>query len=95
MSDKTPITQLKRQILNRSGVQPAKRTKRMLTVDEQPDIFHKTSTMKLIEYKYHIKIENEIFLGSLMDVVRRFNYDIDKSTVSKWRKYIKERRKDG
>jgi len=67
----------------------------MLTVDEQPDIFHKTSTMKLIEYKYHIKIENEIFLGSLMDVVRRFNYDIDKSTVSKWRKYIKERRKDG
>jgi len=92
MSDKTHITQLKRQILNRSGVQPAKRTKRMLTVDEQPDTFHKTPTMKLIEYKYHIKIEDEIFIGSLMDTVRRFNYDIDKSTVSKWRKYIKERR---
>jgi len=91
MSDKTPITQLKRQILDRKGVQPAKRTKRMLTVDEQPDAFRKTSTMKLIEYKYHIKIENEIFLGSLMDVVRRFNYNIDKSTVSKWRKYIKEK----
>lgn len=93
MSDKTPITQLKRQILDRKGVQPEKRTKRMLTVDEQPDTFHKTPTMKLIEYKYHIKIENEIFIGSLMDVVIRFNHDIDRSTVSKWRKYIKERRR--
>jgi len=45
--------------------------------------------MKLLELKYHIKIEQVLFCGSLSEVVYRLNGDIDRSTVSRWRKYIR------
>lgn len=85
-----PSAKLRRQILGNRGVKPAKRTKRLQTVDEQPDSFPKTAKMKMLEYKYHIKIEVILFDGSLADVVRFLNGEVDKSTVSKWRKRICE-----
>ena len=89
MSDKTPLTKLRKQILDRRGVKLAKHTKHPLTVDEQPDFFHKTPKMKMLEYKYHIKLETILFSGSLTDAVKMLNYEVDKSTISKWRKYIR------
>ena len=95
MSDRVPTAELRRRIFNRRGVQPAKKTKRLLTIDEQPDIFPKTSKMKMLEYKYHIKLEVIIFDGSLMEVVQFLNGEVDKSTISKWRsryqKYMEEK----
>jgi hypothetical protein len=86
MADRTPIAQLRRQILSGRGVKPAKRTKRLQTVDEQPDIFPKTPKMKMLEYKYHIKIEVILFDGSLTDVAKFLNGEVERSTISKWRK---------
>lgn len=88
MADTVPIARLRRKILSDKGVVLKKHTKQLLTVDEQPDIFPKTPTMKMLEYKYHIKIELIIFKGSLSDVVQLLHGDIDASTISKWRKYV-------
>ena len=63
-----------------------KKTKRLVPVHEYPDSFPKTPKMKMLEYKYHIKLEVLLFNGSLDDVVRFLNDEIDRSTVSKWRK---------
>lgn len=86
MTDRTPSARLRRQILNHKGVQPAKRTKRLQTVDEQPDSFPKTAKMKMLEYKYRIKLEFILWDGSLDDVVRFLNNEVDRATISKWRK---------
>ena len=85
MPDVMPMAKLRRQIFDRKGVKPAKRTKRLLTVDEQPDLFPKTSKMKMLEYKYHIKLEVILFDGSLDEVVHFLNNEVDRSTISKWR----------
>jgi hypothetical protein len=42
--------------------------------------------MKKLEYKYHIKLDVILFDGSLDEVVRFLNDEVDRSTVSKWRK---------
>ena len=83
---RTPVALLRRKILEHGGVQPAKRTKKLLTIDEQPDSFPKTSKMKMLEYKYHIKLDVLLFNGSLDDVAQFLNGEVDRSTVSKWRK---------
>jgi len=85
---RTPIAQLRRQVLKHRGVKPAKRTKHLQTVDEQPDSFPKTDRMKKLEYKYHIKLDVILFDGSLDDVVRFLNNEVDRSTISKWRKRV-------
>jgi len=85
MEKNTPVSALRRQIFARQGVKPAKRTKHLQTVDEQPDSFPKTSKMKMLEYKYHIKLEVILFDGSLAEVVQFLNGEVDKSTISKWR----------
>lgn len=84
------ITGLRRKILRDSGRTMTKHTKHLIPISAAPDTFPKTPLMKTLEYKYNIKIEEEIFTGSLLDVVLRFNSDIDRTTISKWRKYIKE-----
>jgi len=88
MSDRTSTAELRRRILTGKGVKPAKHTKRMLTTDQQPDDYPKTAKMKMLEYKYHIKLESILFKGSLLDVCRMLQYDVDRSTISRWRKYV-------
>ena len=88
MTDHVSTAELRRRILGAAGVKPAKHTKRMLTTDQQPDDFLKTSKMKMLEYKYHIKLESILFKGSLLDVCRMLQYEVDRSTISRWRKYV-------
>lgn len=85
---RTPIAKLRRQILNNRGVTPAKHTKKMVPVEDMPDAFPKTDKMKYLERKYRCKIESAIFTGSLNDTVEFFQGEIERSTVSKWRKYV-------
>jgi hypothetical protein len=80
--------------MERKGVKPLKKSKRLIPVHEYPDSFPKTAKMKMLEYKYHIKLEVILFDGSLNEVVQFLNGEVDRSTVSKWRKnYIKHMEK--
>lgn len=89
MSDRVPSTELRRRILEKSGKSPAPHTRKMRTVpDLPPDLFPKTTRMKLVESQYSIIIEKVIFTGTIDEVAAK--YSLDRSTVSKWRKYIKE-----
>jgi hypothetical protein len=53
-----------------------------------PDTIPKTPRMKLLEYKYSCRLEKELFSGSLNDIERRFKGEVDRSTLSRWRKYF-------
>ena len=87
----TRIGDLRRSILDRIGLVPLPKTKELVYPVHLPDLFHKTTKMKELEYKYNIKIEKVLFKGSLNDTVKILHYDIDRSTVSKWRKYIRSK----
>jgi hypothetical protein len=88
MSDNTPISHLRKQILKQAGKYPTPRSKKMVIAAELPDLFPKTHTMKLLEYEHNIPIEKIIFKGSLNEVVRYIRGRVDRSTISKWRKHI-------
>jgi len=87
--------QLRQRILKDRGLVPPKPRKVKLPITQpEEDITLMENIpllpkMKYIEAKYNIKVKNDIFVGSLNDVVRRYNWDIDRSTVSRWRKYMK------
>ena len=81
----TPVAKLRRQILHRIGKKPLKNSKRLVPVHEYPDDFPKTAKMKMLEYKYHIKLEHILFSGSLMEVSQKLNGEVTRSAVSKWR----------
>tara|TARA_Y100000310_G_scaffold345865_1_gene471877 strand:+ start:21851 stop:22030 length:180 start_codon:yes stop_codon:yes gene_type:complete len=44
--------------------------------------------MKYLELKYNMAVELTIFNGSLDDIVRLVNYEIDRSTISRWRRHV-------
>jgi len=86
-----PISRIRKRILDRASVTPRPRTKQLvpLAPPSAPELFPKSDRMKVLELRYGIRIEREIFKGSLNDLVRRFNYEADRSTLSRWRKYIR------
>lgn len=45
--------------------------------------------MKYIEAKYNVKVRKDIFIGSINDVCSRYNWEVDRSTISRWRKYLR------
>jgi len=90
---RTPISKLRRSILQRNHLAPAPATKALVNPATLPSVLHKTPTMKMLEYKYHIHLEDFIFSGSLNDVAKQFATDnIDRSTISKWRKQFREQK---
>ncbi len=89
MSDNIAISSLRKRILKGKGIvatEPG--TKRPLYIDDLPDYFPKTSLMRYIETKYHIRLEREVFKGSLTDVCQKLGWEVDRSTISRWRKHI-------
>jgi len=84
----TQISKLRKDILKGRGVVLSKHTKKPIKIEDLPDAYPKTSKMKLIELRYNIHIEKEIFKLSLNDFCRRVHWDIDRSTASRWRTYI-------
>lgn len=89
MTDRTPLTKLRRKILTGRGIATtAPRTKRPLTEADLPDPYPKSPHMKYLEIKYTTKLELVIFKGSLSDICQRFNWEVDRSTISRWRKHI-------
>lgn len=82
------LAELRRKILDRKDVKLEKHTRKPLPFADQPDLFPKTTKMRYIELRYHIRLELEIFKGSLDDVCRRLYNEVDRSTISRWRKTI-------
>jgi hypothetical protein len=93
-SERTPIRKLRRKILERHRLAPEPATKKLVNPATLPSVFKKTPTMKMLEYKYHILLEDFIFQGSLNDAAKTFASDnIDRATISKWRKLFREQKR--
>lgn len=88
--ESTPIAKLRRQILKSKDVVLEKHTRKPIKMVDLPDEYPKTSEMKYLESKYNIHLEKVIFIGSLTDVEQRFKGEVDRSTISRWRKHIRK-----
>lgn len=93
MTDSTPIRKLRRQLLNRHHLAPAPATKALVNPATLPSKYHKTPTQLMLEYKYHILLEDLLSHGSLNDICTSLGNEVDRATISKWRKGFKEQRK--
>jgi transposase-like protein len=83
------MTRLTRTILKSRGIAGfEKGTRRPVTIDELPATFRKTRLMAYIELKYNKPIATIVYDGTIYDVAAK--YGIDFTTVSKWRKLIRE-----
>ena len=82
------MTSLKKRILKKRNVVLEPGTKNPITPDELPTPFKKTIRMMFIELKHGKPIQELIADGSI-DVVAMY-IGVDRSTVSKWRKRIRE-----
>jgi len=89
------IERLRQQILKKRGLVPPKpkkidpsapRHEEDITLMEN---IHLLPKMKYIEAKYGVKVKTDIFIGSINDVCSRYNWEVDRSTISRWRKYLK------
>lgn len=85
----TTSRQLRSSILKQGGVITAPMTKKLIHPASLKDTIRKTKGMKLIEYKYSIHIEEEVFTCSLSELAHRYR-EIDRSTFSRWRKYFRK-----
>lgn len=81
----TSLPDLRRKMLQRHGIDFEKNTRRPVV---SHDAIPKTPKMKYLEQKYHIRLEVLLFDGSLDDVVCFLGNEVDRSTISKWRKQL-------
>lgn len=85
--------EIRRRILKEHGLVPKKSPDYYLPAsppyDESAVDFSKTGLMKYIESKYNIKLKLDIYRGSINDVCSRYNWEVDRATISRWRKYIR------
>lgn len=94
MTDISTI-KLRHQILKDRGLVPPKPKKIKLPITQPEEWIpaeeiHLLPKMKYIEAKYNVKIKIDIFIGSLNDVCMRYRWEVDRSTISRWRKYMRQ-----
>lgn len=87
------ITQLRIQLMKEHGLIPPKQRKvkavkheEDMTLTENIPLLPK---MKYIESRFGVKVKTDIFIGSLNDVAMRYKWEVDRSTISRWRKYMR------
>lgn len=86
---------LRQQILKERGlIPPTPKKVKLPIIQPEQDITTMEEIpllpkMKYIEVKYNVKIKIDIFKGSINDVCSRYKWEIDRSTISRWRKYMK------
>ena len=85
--------EIRRRILKEHGLVPRKHPPLFLPepppYDESEVDYPKTDLMRYIEAKYGIKLKLDIYRGSINDVASRYNWEVDRSTISRWRKVIR------
>lgn len=57
--------------------------------DESRVDFPKTDLMQYIETKYNVLLKLDIYRGSLNEAWSRYGGEVDRTTISRWRKYIR------
>lgn len=94
-----PIAEIRRRIIKGHGLIPPKAPPYFLPeqpgYDESAVDFPRTDLMKYIESKYNIKLKLDIYRGSINDVCSRYGWEVDRSTISRWRKIIRRYLIDG
>ena len=84
--------EIRRRILKEHGLKPHRVPNTVEApepYDESKVDFIKTSLMRYIEEKYNILLKNDIYIGSINDVCSRYKWEVDRATISRWRKYIR------
>lgn len=93
MTDTVPITEIRRRIIKGHGLVPPKHPPyylpRQPDYDESAIDFPKTNLMKYIETRYNIVLKTDIYRGSINDTCSRYGWEVDRSTISRWRKAIR------
>ena len=88
----TSTRKIREQILREHGLVP-QRSKLDNTIpipyDESEVDIPKTNLMKYVEIRYGIVLKNDIYKGSINDVCSRYRWEVDRATVSRWRRYIR------
>jgi hypothetical protein len=88
---RTSLSKLQRKILQGRGIgKLTPGTKQPVLTEDMPDEYLKTPKMKYFESRFKCRIEKIIFKGSLSDAVRYFRDEVDRATVSRWRKHIRQ-----
>jgi len=92
-ADSITAKELRRRILKTHGLVPPKIPNYYLPesapYDESMVDFPKTPLMKYIETKYTILLKLDIYRGSINDVCSHYGWEVDRSTISRWRKVIR------
>jgi len=87
------VVEIRRRILKEHGLKRYKPPKNDFPApepyDESEVEFKKSTLMLYIESKYNILLKKDIYMGSLNDVCSRYHWEIDRATISRWRKYIR------
>ena len=93
MTEEISTAELRRRIVKLHGLIPPKPPPYFLPgaepYDESKVDFPKTDLMKYIEVKYSILLKNDIYKGSINDVCSRYEWEVDRATISRWRKVIR------
>ena len=83
-------TELRQRILDGAGVRVEPGNKHLHVPADMPDTWHKPPKLKMLEYKYKVRIEDYLWRYSLSMIVKLLGDDVDKSTVSRWRAAAEE-----
>ena len=93
MPDNISTAELRRRIIKEHGLVPPKPPAYFLPdqgkYDESAIDFPKTDLTKYIEIKYSVSLKLDIYKGSINDVCSRYGWEVDRATISRWRKIIR------
>ena len=78
---------IRNKILQQRGVETEPGTRKPIPYADLPTSFHKSTLMKLVETRKVGRIEDLLWRYKTIDETAVY-LDIDRSTVSKWRKLI-------
>lgn len=87
--------QLRIQIMKERGLIPPKPKKVKVPTNHEPEDLTIIENipllpkMKYIEAKYNVKVRTDVFIGSINDVCQRYKWEVDRSTISRWRRYLR------
>lgn len=84
------ISTLRKRIQKKRGIIPPKLEVQTVEQEDEWIEYPQTPKMKYIELKYHVKLRIDIFKGSINDVCSRYQWEVDRATISRWRKHIRQ-----
>ena len=85
----TPVSEIRKRIQKQRGIDFKPKTKKVVTIEQQPTPFPKSNLMRLLELRHRKSIEELLYQGgTIYEVAKKL--DIDATTVSKWRKLMSE-----